>query len=197
MGKHKKIQCDLKKLSDCPELLARLRKGGVKIIDPDTVYVEGKIKIGRGSILKPGICLTNVEVGRECLIGPAAEITDSVIGDRAIILFDAQVKRAQIGNDFKMHHRGYLGDAVVGDRVNYAAGATTGNYDGKNKHETVLDNDVFVGIGVNLVAPISIASGCMIAAGSTIPAGEYKEKNKLLISRTKEVAVKPRKKKKK
>ena len=194
MPKHK-IECHLKKLSDGPALLARLRKDGVKIIDPDTVYVEGKIKIGRGSVIKPCVFLVNAEMGKECLIGPAAEITDAVIGDRAVILFNTQVKRARIGNDLKMHHRGYLGDAVVGNRVNYAAGATTGNYDGKKKHRTILGDDVFVGIGVNFVAPVLIADNCMIAAGSTIPAGNYEEKNRLLICRTKEVAVKPRKKK--
>ena len=184
----------MRRLSQQKKLLEQLKKSGVIIDSADAVWTEGKIKIKQGTRIKPDVYLTNIEIGQNCLIGPNAEITDSIIGHGAKILFGAQVKRSTIGDDFRMCHFGYLGDAKAGHRVNFSAGAITGNFDGKNKHKTTIGDDVMVGIGVKLVAPITIASGCFAAGGSTIPAGEYKEKNKLIICRTKDVVIKPRKK---
>jgi bifunctional UDP-N-acetylglucosamine pyrophosphorylase/glucosamine-1-phosphate N-acetyltransferase len=193
MKKHK-IEYHLKKLSKCRKLLKQLRRDGVTIIDPDTVYVKGEISIGRGTVVNPCVFLTNVRIGEDCIIGPVTEIIDSQIGDRVEGLFTAQIKRSKLDNGCKMHHHGYVGDTEVDRKVNISAGAITCNYDGKNKHKTVLGDGVFVGSNVNLIAPIRIEQGCYIAAGSTIVSGEYKEKNKLMICREKLMAIKALKK---
>jgi len=180
----------MQKLSTNQELLKTMLANGVIIIAPDSVYIEGDIEVGQGAVIYPQVFLTNVKIGENCRIGPTVEITDSEIGANAKILFGAQIKKSKIGKNFKMHHHGYLGNAAVGDHVNYAAGAITCNYDGKNKYKTVIENNVFIGCNVNLVAPITIGKGCYIAAGSTIKANLETGENNLIICREKEVYIK-------
>jgi len=79
-----------------------------------------------------------------------------------------EVKKAVIGAGSKVPHLAYIGDTVMGERVNIGAGTITCNYDGFAKHETVIEDEVFVGSNTNLVAPITVGKGAIIAAGSTI-----------------------------
>jgi bifunctional UDP-N-acetylglucosamine pyrophosphorylase/glucosamine-1-phosphate N-acetyltransferase len=79
-----------------------------------------------------------------------------------------EVKKSVIGEGSKVPHLTYIGDTTMGERVNIGAGAITCNYDGFAKHRTVIEDDVFVGSNTNLVAPVSIGRGAIIAAGSTI-----------------------------
>jgi bifunctional UDP-N-acetylglucosamine pyrophosphorylase/glucosamine-1-phosphate N-acetyltransferase len=98
-----------------------------------------------------------------------------------------EVKNTSLGKHSKASHLTYLGDSRIGDRVNIGAGTITCNYDGVNKHVTVIGDDVFIGSDTQLIAPVSIGAGADIAAGTTVtrdaPAG------KLTISRTKQVTV--------
>ena len=80
----------------------------------------------------------------------------------------SEVKKAVIGAGAKVPHLAYIGDATLGEKVNIGAGTITCNYDGFSKHETVIEDDVFVGSNTNLVAPITVGKGAIIAAGSTV-----------------------------
>lgn len=98
-----------------------------------------------------------------------------------------EIKNTHLGEDSKASHLSYLGDSMIGDRVNIGAGTITCNYDGVNKHQTVIEDDVFIGSDTQLIAPVTIGAGAVIGAGSTVtrnaPAGE------LTLGRAKQVTV--------
>jgi bifunctional UDP-N-acetylglucosamine pyrophosphorylase/glucosamine-1-phosphate N-acetyltransferase len=87
-----------------------------------------------------------------------------------------EVKKSSIGSGSKVNHLAYIGDATIGEHVNVGAGTITCNYDGANKHRTIIEDDVFVGSDVQLVAPVTVGRGATIGAGATItknvPPGE-------------------------
>src|SRR5581483_3571713 len=92
----------------------------------------------------------------------------SVIGKKARVGNFVETKKTFLGDGSKANHLTYLGDAVIGRGVNIGAGTITCNYDGFSKHDTRIDDDVFVGSNANLVAPVRVGKGALIAAGSTI-----------------------------
>jgi bifunctional UDP-N-acetylglucosamine pyrophosphorylase/glucosamine-1-phosphate N-acetyltransferase len=98
-----------------------------------------------------------------------------------------EIKNSTLGPGAKANHLAYLGDATVGARVNYGAGSITANYDGANKHRTVIEDDAHIGSNCVLVAPVSIGAGATIGGGSTIakpaPAGQ------LTVARAKQVSL--------
>ncbi len=98
-----------------------------------------------------------------------------------------EVKNSTLAQGAKANHLAYLGDSTVGERVNFGAGSITANYDGANKHRTVIGNDVHVGSNCVLVAPVTLGDGATIGGGSTInkpaPAGQ------LTVARAKQVTI--------
>ena len=98
-----------------------------------------------------------------------------------------EVKKASIGAASKVNHLSYVGDAEVGQRVNVGAGTITCNYDGANKHLTVLEDDVFVGSDTQLVAPVRVGRGVTIGAGTTVT--EDVEAERLVISRVRQKSI--------
>lgn len=180
----------MQKLSQNKRLLLELQTSGVKIIDPDSVYIKENLKIGKGTVIYPQTFLTNAEIGENCTIGPVAQILNSALGDKCYVGFTAQIKRSKIGDNFKMHHHSYVGDARIGNFVNISAGAITCNYDGNAKSQTVIMDNVFIGSNVNLIAPIVIGKGCFIAAGSTLKSGIETGEGNLIICREKEIYIK-------
>ncbi|MBI5269918.1 MAG: bifunctional UDP-N-acetylglucosamine diphosphorylase/glucosamine-1-phosphate N-acetyltransferase GlmU [Burkholderiales bacterium] len=138
-----------------------------------------------------------VQVGAGALVGPFARLRPgAVLGDEVHIGNFVEVKNATLARGAKANHLAYLGDASVGERVNYGAGSITANYDGANKHRTVIEADVHVGSNCVLVAPVTLGAGATIGGGSTIakdaPAGQ------LTVARAKQVSLpgwqRPRKK---
>ena len=116
-------------------------------------------------------------VGRGAEIGPFSRLRPGAdLGEEVHIGNFVEVKNSTLARGAKANHLAYLGDATVGERVNYGAGSITANYDGANKHRTVLGDDVHVGSNCVLVAPISVGAGATIGAGSTVskdaPAGQ-------------------------
>jgi bifunctional UDP-N-acetylglucosamine pyrophosphorylase/glucosamine-1-phosphate N-acetyltransferase len=110
-----------------------------------------------------------VSVGRGALVGPFARLRPgAVLGDEVHIGNFVEVKNSTLAAGAKANHLAYLGDATVGERVNYGAGSITANYDGANKHRTVIEADVHVGSNCVLVAPVTIGAGGTIGGGSTI-----------------------------
>jgi len=111
----------------------------------------------------------------------------NTLADDAKVGNFVEVKNSRIGRGSKVNHLSYVGDASVGERVNVGAGTITCNYDGAAKHRTTIGDDVFVGSGVMLVAPISIGDGATIGAGSTLskdaPSGQ------LSLARSRQVTI--------
>ena len=108
-------------------------------------------------------------VGKKTTVGPFAHLRNhAVIGDHNRIGNFVEVKNSTTGYDTKAAHLSYIGDATVGERVNFGCGSITVNYDGVKKHKTSIGNDVFIGCNVNMVAPLNIADNVFIAAGSTV-----------------------------
>lgn len=108
-------------------------------------------------------------IGSSTAIGPFAHIRpETELGDRVKIGNFVEVKKSTVGNDSKMSHLSYIGDAQVGSNVNIGCGAITVNYDGKTKHMTTIEDDTFIGCNSNLVAPVTVEKGAYVAAGSTI-----------------------------
>lgn len=124
-------------------------------------------------------------VGTNAHVGPNAYIRpDSVIGDNTRIGDFVEIKKSTIGNGTKVSHLTYVGDAEVGEDCNMGCGTVFVNYDGKNKHKTVVGDHVFIGCNANLVAPVKIGDNALIAAGSTVT--EDVEENDMCIARARQ-----------
>ena len=150
------------------------------------VTLEGKTTIGEGSVIHSGSRIADSTVGprvtvlNSCLItdtiigqgtsvGPQAHLRDHArIGENCRIGNFVEVKKSTLGNGTKAAHLAYLGDATIGRNVNIGAGVITCNYDGYDKHRTVIEDGVFVGSDAQLIAPVTIGHGALIAAGATI-----------------------------
>jgi bifunctional UDP-N-acetylglucosamine pyrophosphorylase/glucosamine-1-phosphate N-acetyltransferase len=98
-----------------------------------------------------------------------------------------EIKNSEIANGSKANHLSYIGDSTVGSRVNIGAGTITCNYDGANKHRTIIEDDVFIGSDTQLIAPVTVRRGSTIGAGSTITRDTAE--SALTLSRTKQVTI--------
>lgn len=133
--------------------------------------------IEAGAVIHPFTHIEGARVGAGALIGPYARLRPGAdLGAEVHIGNFVEVKNSTLAKGAKANHLAYLGDATVGERVNYGAGSITANYDGANKHRTVIGNDVHVGSNCVLVAPVKLGDGATIGGGSTIskdaPAGQ-------------------------
>jgi len=133
--------------------------------------------IGAGTAVEPYSLIDGASVGASARIGPYARLRPgSELADEVHIGNFVEIKASRIGRGSKANHLAYVGDATVGKNVNIGAGTITCNYDGANKHRTVIEDDVQIGSDVQLVAPVTIGKGATIGAGATItsdaPAGE-------------------------
>lgn len=202
----------------------QLMSEGVTIIDPNNTYIDEEVKIGRDTVVYPGIYINgNTVIGKNCSVGPYGIIENCRIDDFATVKYScvlegsrirshavvgpmarlralsdiceyaqvgnfAEVKKSKIGKYSKMHHHSYVGDTIMGEKVNIGAGTITCNYDGVNKNKTVIGNGAFIGSNTNLVAPVAIGKEAYTGAGSTItknvPCGE------LAIARARQVVIK-------
>ena len=159
--------------------------GADAIIEPG-VTLRGRTRLGRGchvesnasltdSVLADGVTvrqscvISNCEIGANVTVGPFAHLRDgAVIEPDARIGNFVEVKKSRIGKGSKALHLTYLGDATLGERVNIGAGTVTCNYDGEKKNPTTIEDEVFIGSGNMLVAPVRVGKGAYTAAGSTI-----------------------------
>ena len=152
----------------------------VNVILEGRVIIEDDVQIGpncvirnstlrRGSTVKANSHLDGAELGEASDCGPFARLRPgSVLGAKAHVGNFVEMKNASLGVGAKAGHLSYLGDAQIGARSNIGAGTITCNYDGANKHNTVLGEDVFIGSNASLVAPVTIGDGATTGAGSTI-----------------------------
>lgn len=154
-------------------------------------------RIGAGAVVHPFTHIEGAVVGAGALVGPFARLRPGAeLGDEVHIGNFVEVKNSTLAQGAKANHLAYLGDATVGERVNFGAGSITANYDGANKHRTTIGADVHVGSNCVLVAPVTLGEGATIGGGSTIakdaPAGQ------LTVARARQVVlagwVRPKKK---
>jgi len=181
-------------------------RGNVEIgadveVDANVIF-EGDIKIGNNvkinsnvivknsninnqTEIKPYSIVEDSKIGKSCSIGPYARIRPNCsLEDNVRIGNFVEVKASLIKKNSKANHLTYIGDSEVGQNVNIGAGVITCNYDGKNKHKTIIKDNVFIGSDSQLIAPIIVEEGVTIAAGSTIT--DDSEKDSLLIARSRQ-----------
>ena len=195
------------------DVRGELTCGNDVAIDVNCVF-EGRVSLGDGVRIGPNCVLRDVsiaagsevlafshledsEVGARCRLGPYARLRPgSSLAEDVHVGNFVEVKASRIGKGSKANHLSYIGDAELGSGVNVGAGTITCNYDGTAKHRTIIEDDCFIGSDATLVAPVRIARGSYIGAGSTInkdtPAGQ------LTVARARQVSIpswKPRKKK--
>jgi bifunctional UDP-N-acetylglucosamine pyrophosphorylase/glucosamine-1-phosphate N-acetyltransferase len=177
-------------------------------IDVNCVF-EGHVMLGEGVVIGANVVLRDVSlgagtriepfthidghgkpirVGAHVSIGPFARLRPGAqLADQAHVGNFVEIKNSQIGQGSKVNHLSYIGDATVGARVNIGAGTITCNYDGANKHSTIIEDDAFIGSDTQLVAPVTVGRGATLGAGTTLtrdaPAGE------LTVSRPRQVTV--------
>jgi len=169
------------------------------------VMLEGDISLGDGVHIGPGCVLKNCQLAAgtrvhaysvlegmrslgACDIGPFARVRPGTeLAEGSKVGNFVEIKNTSLGKNSKASHLSYLGDSSIGERVNIGAGTITCNYDGVNKHRTVIEDDAFIGSDTQLVAPVTVGAGADIGAGSTVtkdaPAGQ------LTISRAKQVTI--------
>ena len=144
-------------------------------IGPYTVLRN--VRIGAGTHVESHCVLDTAVIGRACRIGPFARLRpEAHLADQVHVGNFVEIKKSSLGQGSKANHLAYLGDARIGSGVNIGAGVITCNYDGVNKHPTVIGDGAFIGTDTQLIAPVTIGAGAYIAAGSSIamdaPAGQ-------------------------
>jgi bifunctional UDP-N-acetylglucosamine pyrophosphorylase / glucosamine-1-phosphate N-acetyltransferase len=145
-------------------------------------------RIGDGTVVHPNCHIEGASTGELCEIGPFSRLRPgAVLADHVKIGNFVEIKKSSVASGSKVNHLSYVGDTDIGKNVNVGAGTITCNYDGADKHRTIIGDNAFIGSGVELVAPIEVGAGATIGAGSTVskcaPAG------KLTLERAKQVTL--------
>lgn len=166
-------------------------EGTVKLSDHVQVGAHCILKnviVAAGTVILPYSLIEGAEIGENCKIGPYTRIRPGTrLSNKVHIGNFVEVKNSRIALGSKANHLSYIGDSMVGENVNIGAGTITCNYDGVNKHQTIIEDDVFVGSGTQLVAPVKISKGSTIGAGSTITRNTPEAA--LTVARTKQVSI--------
>ena len=181
-----------KELADASRVMRRriveaLMDEGVSFIDPESVYIDADVRIGRDSIIEPGVVISgdsvlgegvhikagcvieDSQIADDVTIGPSAHLRPgNVVGAGVKIGNFVELKNSTLGPGTKAAHLGYIGDADVGADVNFSCGAIVVNYDGYKKTRSTIGDGAFIGCNSNLVSPVEIAPHAFVAAGSTI-----------------------------
>jgi len=206
----RRLMSDGVRLADPARLDVRgeLQCGRDVEIDVNCVFI-GRVTLGNGVSIGPNCVIANAtiaddavihpfthidgeavgaSVGEGALVGPFARLRPGAqLGAQVHVGNFVEIKNSTLAKGAKANHLAYLGDATVGERVNYGAGSITANYDGANKHRTVIGNDVHVGSNCVLVAPIVLGEGATIGGGSTITRDAPAQQ--LTVARPKQVSL--------
>ncbi|MEE8463337.1 MAG: bifunctional UDP-N-acetylglucosamine diphosphorylase/glucosamine-1-phosphate N-acetyltransferase GlmU [Gammaproteobacteria bacterium] len=186
------------------DVRGKLSCGHDVVIDINAIF-EGDVELGDGVSIGPNVIIRNsklgagckvhantviedAEIGESCELGPFARVRPGTVLEASAKLGNfVEVKKSHIGKGSKVNHLSYIGDTEIGERVNVGAGTITCNYDGANKFKTIIEDDVFIGSGVQLVAPVTVEEGATIGAGSTIC--KSAPANKLTVARSRQTTV--------
>jgi UDP-N-acetylglucosamine diphosphorylase/glucosamine-1-phosphate N-acetyltransferase len=206
-NKAKKYKLDQEKLRN------KALSNGVNLIAPETIFLSKdtkfgknvtvepyvviglKVKIGNNVIIKSFSHIEETSMENNIIVGPYARLRPgTILKSGAKIGNFVETKKSRIGKNSKVNHLSYIGDTNVGQNSNIGAGTITCNYDGVNKHKTIISDNVFVGSNTSLVAPIKIDKNATVGAGSVITTNV--KKNSLALTRAKQQEVKNYKRKK-
>ncbi|MCE1241305.1 MAG: bifunctional UDP-N-acetylglucosamine diphosphorylase/glucosamine-1-phosphate N-acetyltransferase GlmU [Azonexaceae bacterium] len=186
------------------DIRGQLTHGRDVAIDVGCVF-EGRVELGDAVEVGPYCVLKNVEVGPGTRIAAFCHFEDATIGPDGVLGPYArlrpgaelgpevhignfvEVKKSRIGAQSKANHLAYIGDAEIGQRVNIGAGTITCNYDGVNKHKTVIEDDAFIGSDTQLVAPVTVGRGATLGAGTTLT--KNAPPDTLTVSRAKQMSL--------
>jgi bifunctional UDP-N-acetylglucosamine pyrophosphorylase/glucosamine-1-phosphate N-acetyltransferase len=170
------------------------------------VIFEGKVSLGYACSIGPNCVIKNSIIGdrviveansliedsqveADCHIGPFARLRpETYLKSKSRVGNFVEIKKSQIGEGSKVNHLSYIGDTTIGKNVNVGAGTITCNYDGVNKHKTVIGDGAFIGSGTQLVAPVEVGENALIGAGSTIT--QLAPANELTLARARQQTVK-------
>ena len=146
------------------------------------------VKVAAGTRIEPFCHLDEADIGARCRIGPYARLRPGAkLAEEVHIGNFVEVKASQIAARSKANHLAYIGDTTVGRDVNIGAGTITCNYDGANKHRTIIEDEVFIGSDTQLVAPVRVGKGATLGAGTTLT--KDAPEGALTISRAKQVTI--------
>ena len=186
------------------DIRGRLTAGQDVFIDSNAVF-EGQVTLANGVKIGPNVFIKNSNLHENVEILANSVIEDSIVGARSVIGPFArlrpgavlaeevkvgnfvEIKKSQVQTGSKINHLSYVGDSLIGSRVNIGAGTITCNYDGANKYQTIIGDDAFIGSDTQLVAPVSVGEGATIGAGSTIT--KDTPADKLTLSRSRQISV--------
>ena len=167
------------------DLRGTLLTGRDCVIDVNVV-LEGQVSLGDNVKIGPNVCIRDArlgdditvfancvieeaQIGRGARIGPFARLRpETSLAENVHIGNFVEIKKSDVASGTKINHLSYVGDSDVGERVNIGAGTITCNYDGANKHRTIIGDDVFIGSNTQLIAPVTIGDGATIGAGTTV-----------------------------
>jgi bifunctional UDP-N-acetylglucosamine pyrophosphorylase / glucosamine-1-phosphate N-acetyltransferase len=186
------------------DIRGTLECGTDVFIDVGCVF-EGCVTLAAGTKLGPYCIVRNSVIGKNVTIHPYSHIDGAQVGSNSLIGPYArlrpgadlsndvhignfvEVKNSKIAANSKANHLAYVGDSIVGSRVNIGAGTITCNYDGVNKHQTIIEDDVFIGSDTQLVAPVRVGRGATLGAGTTLT--KDAPPNQLTVSRAKQISL--------
>ncbi len=165
----------------------KLMASGVSMLSPETCFFSYDTKIKAGCVIEPNVIfgtgvtvqsstiirsysyIEGTQIGKHCQIGPFARLRPGTnLSEKVKVGNFVEFKNASLAPGSKANHLAYIGDAKIGSNTNIGAGTIFCNYDGKNKHKTIVGDDVFVGSNASLIAPLKISDGSIVAAGSAI-----------------------------
>ena len=178
----------------------RLMAERVTFVDPDAVYVDWEVEVGRDTVIEPGCVIQGpTRIGARCRIKAHTVIESSQLGDGVVVGPSAhlrpgsrlaegvrignfvEVKNSHLGPGAKADHLSYIGDADVGAEASFGCGSIVVNYDGVEKHRTTVGERAFIGCNANLVAPVTVEENAFVAAGSTVT--EHVPRDALAVAR--------------
>ena len=204
--KAKKLLEEGVKISDCSRIDIRGELVCEENVSIDIGCIfEGKVTLKKGSVIGPYNIIkdTNIGsgtellafnhvdnsiIGNDCRVGPYSRIRPQTqLNNKINIGNFVELKNVKVGEETKVNHLSYVGDSIIGKNVNVGAGTITCNYDGVNKHQTIIEDGVFIGSDSQLIAPVTIKKGSTIGAGSTITQDTIE--GKLTLSRVNQITV--------
>ena len=160
--------------------------GDYVTIRSNTIVIDSSI--GNHTEVKSNSLIRNSIISENCIIGPYSRLRSGTkIANNSQIGTFVEIKKSTIGSGCKINHMAFIGDAILGDDVIIGAGTITCNHDGNDTQQTIIHSGSYIGSNVNLIAPIVIEENAIIGAGSTIT--ENAPKNKLTLSRSKQVTI--------
>jgi bifunctional UDP-N-acetylglucosamine pyrophosphorylase/glucosamine-1-phosphate N-acetyltransferase len=166
-------------------------EGRVELADGVSIgahCVISDARIGKAAVIRPFSHIDQAVVGEASHIGPYARLRPGTeLGAEVHVGNFVEIKNSRFGTHSKANHLAYIGDATVGSRVNIGAGTITCNYDGANKHCTIIEDDAFIGSDTQLVAPVTVGRGATLGAGTTLT--KDAPANSLTVSRAKQTSI--------